>query len=117
MNNYIVLYHAPKTVAERFAQATPEQAMQGMKLWFAWKEKLGDALVRIGRPLGNAMRVTKDGVSKSDSNIIGMSILQADNMDEALEMVKDHHHLHWAEDCEITVLEEMPIPEQQAQNS
>ena len=113
MNTYIVLYHAPKTVAERFAQATPEEAMQGMKLWMSWKEKLGDALLHMGKPLGNAMRVTKDGASKSDSNIIGMSMLQANNMDEALEMVKDHHHLHWAEGCEITLLEEMPIPELQ----
>ena len=32
-------------------------------------------------------------------------------MDEALKMVEDHHHLHWADDCEIVVLEEMPIPE------
>jgi hypothetical protein len=28
-----------------------------------------------------------------------MSILQAESMDEALVMVKDHHHLRWAEDC------------------
>jgi hypothetical protein len=40
-----------------------------------------------------------------------MSILRAESMDDALEMVSDHHHLHWAEDCEIVVLEEMPIPE------
>jgi hypothetical protein len=45
-----------------------------------------------------------------------MSILQAESMDEALEMVKDHHHLHWAEDCEIVVLEEMPIPEMENLN-
>jgi len=45
-----------------------------------------------------------------------MSILQAESMDEALEMVKDHHHLHWAEDCEIVVLEEMPIPEMESPN-
>jgi len=36
-------------------------------------------------------------------------------MDAALAMVDDHHHLHWAEDCEIVVLEEMPIPEMQMQ--
>jgi len=64
-----------------------------------------------GKPLGNAMKVTPQGITKTDSNIIGMSILQAGSMDEALEMVKDHHHLHWAEDCEILVLEEMGIPE------
>ena len=113
MRKYIVLYTAPITAAERFAQATPEQAQQGMKLWFDWKEKIGDGLVDMGQQLGNAMRVTKTGVSKSDSTIVGMSILQANSMDEALEMVKGHHHLQWAEGAEITLLEEMPIPELQ----
>ena len=113
MRKYIVLYTAPLTAAERFAQATPEQAQEGMKLWFDWKEKLGSGLVDMGQQLGNAMQVTKTGVTRSDSNIVGMSTLQANSMDEALEMVKDHHHLHWAEGAEITLLEEMPIPELQ----
>jgi hypothetical protein len=55
-------------------------------------------------PLGNDMKTTKDGIIESDSKIVGLSILQASTMDEALEMLKDHHHLHWAEDCEIVVL-------------
>lgn len=111
MNRYIVLYHAPLAVAERFAQATPEQAAKGMQLWVDWAGKLGPALVDPGKPLGNAVKVTKAGQEKADSKVIGMSILQASTMDDALQMVADHHHLHWAEDCEITVLEEMPIPE------
>ncbi len=111
MRRYIVLYQAPKNVAQRFAEATPEEAAQGMKMWGEWAQKIGKGLVDMGKPLGNAKRVTKDSVTDSDSNVIGMSILQANTMDEALEMVKNHHHLHWAEDCEITILEEMPIPE------
>ena len=114
MKQYIVLYSAPLTAAERFAQATPEQAQQGMQDWFNWKEKFGAGVVDLGKQLGNAVKVTSTGVTKSDSTIVGMSILQADSMDEALGMVKDHHHLHWAEGAEITVLEEMPIPEMQA---
>jgi hypothetical protein len=111
MHRFIVLYRAPLAVAERFAQATPEEAQQGLQAWIDWAQKIGTGLVDPGKPLGNARKVTKDGITKIDSNIIGMSILQAETMDEALEMVKDHHHLHWAEDCEIEVLEEMPIPE------
>ncbi|MDB4939813.1 MAG: hypothetical protein JWO40_238 [Candidatus Doudnabacteria bacterium] len=111
MQRYIVLYRAPLTVAQRFAQATPEEAMKGMQLWTDWAKKVGPGLVDPGKPLGNAMRVTKDNITKSDSDVIGMSILQANTMDEALQMVKDHHHLHWAENCEIVLLEEMPIPE------
>ena len=62
MKKYIVLYTAPLTAAERFAQVTPEQAQQGMQLWFNWKEKLGSGLVDMGQQLGNAMTVTKAGV-------------------------------------------------------
>jgi hypothetical protein len=114
MHRFIVLYRAPQNVAERFAQATPEEAQQGMHMWVDWAAKIGSALIDPGKPLGNAMNVTPTGVSKTQSDIIGMSILQAESMDDALAMVRDHHHLHWAESCEITVLEEMPIPELQA---
>ena len=111
MGRYIVLYFAPLGVAERFAQVTPEEAMEGMQLWVDWAQRIGSGLVDPGKPLGNAIKVTKAGTARTDSEIIGMSILQADSMDEALNMVKEHHHLDWAEDCEIVLLEEMPIPE------
>ncbi|MEO5805958.1 hypothetical protein [Devosia sp.] len=115
MGRYIVLYQAPLSVAERFAQATPEEAMKGMQMWISWAQKLGSALIDPGRPLGHAMRVTPAGAKPTDSTIIGMSIMAASSMDEALGLVKDHHHLHWAPDCEILVLEEMPIPEMHGQ--
>jgi hypothetical protein len=111
MGRYIVLYEAPLGVAEWFAQAAPEEAAAGVQLWVNWAQKIGPGLVDPGKPLGNAVRVTTGGNENTDSNVIGMSILQAESMDRALAMVKDHHHLHWAEHCEIVVLEEMPIPE------
>ncbi len=111
MRRYIVLYQAPLQVAERFAQATPEEAMKGVQHWIDWAQKIGSALIDPGKPLGNAISVTKAGITQTESKIIGMSILQANSMGEIQEMVKDHHHLHWADECEIVVLEEMPIPE------
>ncbi|RMI27736.1 hypothetical protein [Nocardia stercoris] len=113
MKRYIVLYLAPLSVAERFAQATPAEAAKGMRLWQEWSARIGAGLLDPGKPLGNARRVTPTGTRETDSEVIGMSILQATCMDEALAMVEDHHHLHWAEQCEIVVLEEQPIPELQ----
>ncbi|MFB7718917.1 MULTISPECIES: hypothetical protein [unclassified Nocardia] len=113
MKRYIVLYLAPLSVAQRFAQATPAEAAEGMQLWVEWSRRIGTGLVDGGKPLGNARRITPTGTSETDSGVIGMSILQAESMDEALELVGDHHHLHWAEQCEIVVLEEQPIPELQ----
>jgi hypothetical protein len=114
MSRYVVLYSAPLSVKERFAEATPQQAAAGMQLWVDWAQKLGGKLIDPGKPLGQAMTVTQGGAKKTDSDIVGMSILEAGSMDEALGMVKDHHHLRWSADTEITVLEEVPIPELQA---
>lgn len=114
MARFIVLYHAPHEVAERFATATPEEAQAGVRLWTEWFGQLGPALVDPGRPLGNARTVTRGGITAAPAGVIGMTILQADTMEDALAMVRGHHHLQWAESCTLTVLEELPIPEVEA---
>jgi hypothetical protein len=114
MKRYVVLYCAPQDVAQRFATATPEEAEAGLHHWVAWAQRLGPALVDPGKPLGNAVTVTKAGATATDSNIVGMSILQASSRDEALTMVSGHHHLDWSQNCEIVLLEELAIPELQS---
>ena len=111
MPRYIVLYHAPESVAERFARATPEEAASGVRAWGEWIAKVGPAMVDPGAPLANAVTISSAGRTDRKSTVIGMSILQADSLDAALKLVEDHHHLQWADECEITVLEEMAIPE------
>lgn len=113
MNRYVVLYCAPQDVAARFAQATPEEAQAGLQKWIDWAEELGPALVDPGKPLGNALKVTPGAVESSDTNVVGMSILQANSRDKALQFVADHHHLQWSGGCEIVLLEELAIPELQ----
>jgi hypothetical protein len=114
MPRFIALYHAPHDVATRFASATPEQAQAGVQLWTEWFAKLGPALIDPGAPLGNARAINPRGTADASTDIIGMTILQAENMDVALSLVTEHHHLQWADSCSITLLEEMPIPEVEA---
>jgi hypothetical protein len=47
MSRYNVLYEAPLGVAERFAQAAPDEAMAGMQLWVDWAQKIGAGLVVV----------------------------------------------------------------------
>jgi hypothetical protein len=114
MTRFIVLYRAPQEVAQRFVSAAPEEAQAGVALWTKWFAELGPALVDPGRPLGNTVTVTRAGSTKAPTDIVGMSIVQADDMDAALTLVRHHHHLDWSEACSITVLEEMAIPEVEA---
>jgi hypothetical protein len=52
MGRYIVIYHAPTSVPEQMANATPDDMQSVMGLWMAWAEKCGDALIDMGTPLG-----------------------------------------------------------------
>jgi hypothetical protein len=90
---------------------THTSARAGLERWRRWAERRGPALVDPGRPLGNALGVTRDGVTASDTGVVGMSILQAASRDEASSLVAGHHHPAWSDGCEIVLLEEMPIPE------
>lgn len=111
MPRYIALYMAPRTVAERFADASPEEARAGVQAWIDWQHQFGPRIVDAGRPFGRAVTVTPAGVEESRSEVVGMSVLDAPSLDQALEVVEGHHHLRWAEGCRIELFEQSEIPE------
>ncbi len=74
------------------------------------KKKCGSGLVDLGNPLGNGQKLSKSGSSPSERDVAGYSILQAESMEEAIEMLKGHPHLKWAGGCEIEVHESFPMP-------
>jgi len=111
MKKFIVTYNAPIDAAWKTAESTPEEMEEGMKAWMAWAQKCGDHLLDFGAPLGNAVSLSPGGSSKSsDSAIIGYSILQAESIKDARELLKDHPHLDWNAACEIEVHEALPTP-------
>ena len=110
MKKFIVLYHAAEEAAKKMTSATPEEMKAGMAPWMEWAKRCGSNLVDFGTPLGNGKKVTKAGTSPSNKEVIGYSILQANSMDEAVEMLKGHPHLDWVDSCEIEVHESLPTP-------
>jgi len=110
MKKFIILYHAPKGAMEKMAKVSPEDAKKGMEPWMIWAKKCGTGLVDMGTPLGNGQTVKKNGASRSPSTVIGYSILQADSMDKAVAMLKDHPHLEWMDSCQIEVHETLSLP-------
>ena len=109
MKKFIVLYRASKGAWDQMKDVTPEDMKKGMEPWMAWAKKCGSGLVDMGTPLANGQKVTKEGTSPSDKGVIGYSVLQAENMEKAVEMLKGHPHLDWAEGCEIEVNESMSL--------
>lgn len=110
MKKFVVIYHAPDLAAKKMAESSPEEMKKGMEPWMAWAEKCGKGLVDIGTPLGNGQKINLSGSVPSKKEVVGYSVLQAENMDEAKEMLMNHPHLGWVSGCEIEIHESMPMP-------
>jgi len=110
MTKYIVIYHAPAEAWDA-TSSTPKEREESMKAWMQWASDCGDNLVELGAPLMHGVQMNPDGTSKSsDKNVMGYSILQAENMDKVRALLINHPHLKWNETCTIEVHEVMAIP-------
>ena len=106
MKKILVIYHAPAEAVAEMANATPEQMEEGMKPWFAWKDRVGDHLVDFGAPLFGGQRLLPDGsTEESTKEVTGYSMLQAKDLGEAKSLLSDHPHLQWTGGCDIEVHE------------
>ena len=111
MKKFIVIYHAPASAMEQMHDVSPEDMKKGMEPWMAWAKKCGSSLVDMGTPLGGGQKLTESGSSPSDKNVVGYSILQAEDMEGSKALLEGHPHLGWTGGCEIEVHESMPLPE------
>ena len=85
MPKFLVTYHGAGAPA-------PEEAQQAMAAFMAWASSAGAALADPGAPLGPARTVSSGSVTDgaADGPLTGYSILQAADLDSAMDLVKDH---------------------------
>lgn len=107
MAKYLVLYHAD-TSAQDQMQQSDEEAQAEMQAWGVWAGKVGDALLELGSPLGEARSVSSAGVSMASSTAAGYSIVEAADADAAAALMVGHPHLKTGT---IEVLETIDLPE------
>jgi len=110
MTKFVVLYIGSMSAESQIAESTPEQAEAGMKAWTDWAARTGDALVDFGTPLGVGKVVSGSGVSDTTTGVGGYSILQADDLDAAAELVKDHPHFMSGGESSIQIYPALDIP-------
>jgi hypothetical protein len=109
MTKYVFIYHAPMTPAEA-TPPSPEQVEAVMGEWNAWAGRVGDGLVDFGTPLAGGVRVSPEGTSPSSREVAGYSIIEAENLDAAVELARSHPHLKMPGGCEIEVHEAQAVP-------
>ena len=83
MKKFIIFYKGPPTPPDASHEKWPE-----------WFSRVGDQLVDRGSPIQNGLLLHKDGsTSDSAANFNGYSIIQEENLDEALRLIVDHPFL------------------------
>lgn len=108
MKKFILLYKGPATPME---QMTPELTQKTMAGWKTWMDKVGSALVDMGSPMENGKSVVDNGSTGQAIDLNGYSIIQADNLDAALQLVDGHPFLSDGQGrFSVEVFELLPMP-------
>ncbi len=86
MPSFLVTYHGGGMPEDE------EGRQQAMAAFGAWVGKMGDALTDPGAPLGPSMTVSSGGARPGDAEgrVGGYSVIRADDMDAAVDLVRDH---------------------------
>jgi hypothetical protein len=79
VKRFLLLYKGPPT--------PPDAAHEG---WPEWFRAIGDALVDVGSPAKNGVVLRPDGSSGDATGLNGYSVIQAEGMSEALDLLRDH---------------------------
>jgi hypothetical protein len=82
---FLVTYHGA-------GAPSPDEAQQAMAAFMAWARSAGKALVDPGAPLGPRKTVSSGSIADgpADGPAGGYSILEAADLDSAVNLVRDH---------------------------
>jgi hypothetical protein len=88
MKKYMLLYKGPATA--------PDAPHDGWPIWF---NKVGGQLVDKGSPMAHGLALHKDKAPSEDATSLnGYSIIQAESINDAIQLAKDHPYLALGKD-------------------
>jgi hypothetical protein len=95
MKRFLLLYSGPP--------APPGASHEG---WPEWFDSIGDALVDLGSPMLDGVVVHGDGSTTATTTTLnGFSVIQAEDRNEAVELVRDHPLLTLGSEYTIEIFE------------
>lgn len=108
MKKFILLYNGPATSP---GEMDEEKRKSIMLAWKQWMDSVGESLIDVGHPMANGAAVADNGEEKSASLLSGYSIIQAENLTAAKELVNSHPFLSDNDGkFSVEIHELMPVP-------
>ncbi|GAB5557369.1 MAG: hypothetical protein SchgKO_15820 [Schleiferiaceae bacterium] len=115
MKTFLLTYHAPAEILKRSQDTSAEDAAaaaeKSMQEWKDWAARCGEQLIDFGLPTTNGQALHTNGsLSHSDKDIVGYSLIKANDLEEVSVLLKGHPHLSWNDACTIEIHETMALP-------
>jgi hypothetical protein len=105
--NFIYLYRGPATP---ISDLTAEQGAERMAAFGSWTEKVGPALVDVGSPFGTSASVRDDGMEGTPRDLIGYTIVEADDLAAAKALTDGLPFLSNRDGtCAVEIFELLPM--------
>ena len=107
MAKFIYLYRGPATP---MSDRTPEQGAERQAAFGAWMARVGAALVDVGSPFGTSASVRDDGTEGTAGELIGYTIVEADDLAAAKALTDGLPFLANGEGrCAVEIFELLPM--------
>jgi hypothetical protein len=107
MAKFIYLYRRPAPLP---SDATPAQGAERMAAFGAWMDKVGAALIDVGRPFGSSASVRDDGTEGRAGDLIGYTIVEADDLAAAKAFTDGLPFLSNSDgNCAVEIFELLPM--------
>lgn len=105
MPKFLLTYHGKPDIQG------PEDGARHMAAWKAWSSGLGAAVVDPGMPVGASKTITPSGVEEGGgaNPVCGITVIQADTMEDAISMARDCPHLSGTGTIEIAEALDLPM--------
>lgn len=68
---------------------SPEAQQESLNTWMKWFESLGSAVSQVGSPFGESVAVDAHGVTSSSSGLTGFSVVEAETIAAAAELISN----------------------------
>lgn len=107
MAKFIYLYRGPATPMSDFS---PEQGEERKAAFGAWMAKVGEALADVGAPFGTSTSVRDDGTEGTPGDLIGYTIVEADDLAAAKALTDGLPFLSDRDGkCAVEIFELLPM--------
>lgn len=105
MPKFLLTYHGKPDIQ------SPEDGAKHMVAWKAWSAGMGAAVVDPGLPVGPSKTITPHGIQDDGgaNPVSGITIIQADTLEAAIELVKSCPHLSGTGTIEIAQAMDMEM--------